>query len=205
MGGAVKLEIRYRWRYPKKTRTGRDGWATHAVPLTEEDAAIRLPGAVRMEGTREERRVFDQPCEFELHRGHILAGDAFRSLLLSPPLPGHGARQETKLLRKVSEHLIRQEGARWVVTLARTGSPMYAGPGPVEIVALVPFDPGPPPARYPTLLRTRRRGERVLPLPPEHYEVQEHAGLATVYELTTNEVIYQGPAPVEVVRSRAPF
>lgn len=201
----MKLEIRYRWRVPKKTRTGRDGWSTHAVPLTEAEAAAKLPGAVRIDGSREECKVLDQPCERDLH-GHMAgAVGPCPAILLSPPLPGYGARQETMLRRKVCEHLIRQDGARWIVTLARAGTLMYDGPGPVEIVARVPFAPGPPQPRNPTLLRTRHRGERVLPLPPEHYEVQEHAGLATVYELATNEVIYQGPAPVEVVRSRAPF
>ncbi|MES2609675.1 MAG: hypothetical protein V4679_05500 [Pseudomonadota bacterium] len=126
-------------------------------------------------------------------------------MLLSPPLPGHGARQETDLRHKAGEYLIRHEGARCVITLARTGTLMYDGAGPVEIVARVPFDPGPRLPGNRTLLRTRFRGERVLPLPPDHYEVQEHGALATVYELATNDVIYQGPAPAVIVRSRAPF
>lgn len=201
----MKLEIRYRWRVPKKTRTGRASAYTYPVALTEEEAAKRIPGGVRVEGSGEEAKVLDQPCEFDLHGHQSGAVGPCPAILFSPPLPGHGARQETKLRLKAGEYLIRQEGARWVVTLARTGTLMYDGAGPVEIVARVPFDPGPRLPGNPTLLRTKHRGERVLPLPPDHYEVQEHGTLATVYLLATNEVIYQGPAPVAVVRSRAPF
>lgn len=204
-GVIVKLEIRYRWRVPKKTRTGRASAYTYPVALTEEEAALRIPDGMRIEGSRQEAKVMDQPCERDLHAHQAGALGPCPAVLLSPPLPGHGARQETKLRLKAGEYLIRQEGARWIVTLARSGTLMYDGAGPVEIVARVPFDPGPRLPDNPTLLRAKHRGERVLPLPPDHYEVQEHGALATVYELATNEVIYQGPAPVVVVRSRAPF
>jgi len=201
----VKIEVKYLWRTRRKTATGRDSWSTTRFPATEEFIRKEHPDAVAVEGSRQERLVLDQPCEFELHRGHLGGRDEFRALMLTPPLPGYGARQETKLLRRVSEHLIRQEGARWIVTLASTGTLMYDGAGPVEIVARVPFDPGPPTPRNPTLLRIKSRGERVLPLPPDHYEVHEHGTLATVYVLETNEMIYQGPGPAVIVQSRAPF
>lgn len=201
----MRLEIRYQWRVPKKTRTGRDGWYTYAIPLSEEDAAKRIPGAVRIEGSRVEQRVLDQPCERDLHGHQAGSVGPFPALLLSPPLPGHGAQQKTLLRNKAGEYLVIQDEARWIVKLARSGILMYDGAGPVEIVARVPFDHGPVGPRNPTLLRTGHRRERVLPLPPDHYEVQEHGTLATVYLLATNEVIYQGPAPVVIVRSRAPF
>lgn len=57
--------------------------------------------------------------------------------------------------------------------------------------------PGPPP----TMLE-----ERWLPLAPEAYEVTcPTPDVWVVRVLATGQLVYRGPGPVEVLRSRAPF
>lgn len=66
--GIVKW-IRYGASRRRRVR-GRDGWVTHVVPLTDEETSIRLPGAIPIDGSREQQGD-GQPREIELH-GHML-------------------------------------------------------------------------------------------------------------------------------------
>lgn len=60
--------------------------------------------------------------------------------------------------------------------------------------------------RHPVLAPHRLQGEEVLPLPPDAYSVvQSEPGWWKVVEVATASTIYEGPGPVEVVRSPAPF
>ncbi|MGV3681338.1 MAG: hypothetical protein ACO1PM_16680 [Acidovorax sp.] len=48
-------------------------------------------------------------------------------------------------------------------------------------------------------------GDRVLPLPLDHYEVLRHGEWCTVMVIATGEVVFQGEGRAEVAVSRAPF
>ncbi len=65
------------------------------------------------------------------------------------------------------------------------------------------------PRGHPTLLRVPlgngQLGDRVLPLPFDHYEVLRHGEWCTVMVIATGEVVFQGEGRAEVVVSRAPF
>ena len=65
------------------------------------------------------------------------------------------------------------------------------------------------PRGHPTLLRVPLanglQGDRVLPLPFDHYEVLRHGEWCTVMVIATGEVVFQGEGRAEVVVSRASF
>jgi hypothetical protein len=65
------------------------------------------------------------------------------------------------------------------------------------------------PRGHPTLLLVPpgngQSGDRVLPLPLDHYEVLRHGEWCTVMVIATGEVVFQGEGRAEVVVSRAPF
>ncbi|MDP9902951.1 hypothetical protein [Variovorax ginsengisoli] len=65
--------------------------------------------------------------------------------------------------------------------------------------------PHPTLLRIPTWYSDLAHDEVVLPLPPEDYNVQEVGKLWRVTISGTDEFVYLGSGPVEVVRSRAPF
>lgn len=64
---------------------------------------------------------------------------------------------------------------------------------------------------YPTLLRYPSGdpivslAEQELPGDPEDYQIVQKGDAWAVRRVTTDELIYAGPGPVEVVRSPAPF
>ncbi len=67
---------------------------------------------------------------------------------------------------------------------------------------------------HPTLLRRPELdligrvgliAEDTLPKPPDAYLVASDGAWWTVREVATAEIVYSGPGPVEVLRSRAPF
>lgn len=47
--------------------------------------------------------------------------------------------------------------------------------------------------------------EDILPKPPDAYQVASVGAWWTVREVATAAIVYSGPGPVEVLRSRAPF
>lgn len=151
---------------------GRDGWVTHVVTLTDAETPIRLLGAVPIDGSREQQGD-GQPREIELH-GHMLGHRA---------TPGRVAMAAAARVPCTAEDDAEARGvrapdpasARWVVTLARTGRLCRPALDQSKSWRACRC----PQARRCSAIRPccpsgRHHGESLPPLPPDHYEVQEH-------------------------------
>lgn len=127
----MKIEIRYSWRCKWGRRT-----ITSPIKMTEEQARQSDPDAVRLDSTREECVVFDQPVEL-LHYGATAsfagARPPPRAVFTYPcNVPGYG---NTIPLKGLSDlYVVSQVGDAW--TMVQTGNPpllLYRGPGPVRV------------------------------------------------------------------------
>lgn len=56
----MKIEVRYLWRYKWGGRV-----VTSSVKMTEEQVHKESPDAIRLDDSREEVLVMDQPCEID--------------------------------------------------------------------------------------------------------------------------------------------
>lgn len=130
----MKIEVRYSWRYKWGGRT-----AVSRVKMTEEQARKENPEAVRLDGTREEVAVMDQPCEIDQANLNLMA----RSLASNPVRLSRLHRPKTLPqeadfvplpLDAVLYHVSAQ-GDVWTVT-STASSPhrvVYQGRGPVSV------------------------------------------------------------------------
>jgi hypothetical protein len=127
----MKVEIRYSWRQKWAGRT-----VTSRIKMTEERALAADPEAVRIEGSREEVVVYDQPAEIMYYGSPANFGGPGRPWQSLLHYPCHAPGREGKVpLRGVQEqYQITQVGSVWTVVL--TGEPpllVYQGDGPVFV------------------------------------------------------------------------
>ena len=130
----MKIEVRYSWRYKWGGRM-----VTSSIKITEERVRKESPEAVRLDNTREEFLIRDQPCEIDQANIDLVSrsvgnGPARLSRLNRPktvpqeddfvPLPHEAALYQISELDDV-----------WTVTSTAT-SPhriVYRGRGPVSV------------------------------------------------------------------------
>lgn len=129
----MHIEIRYSWR---RRWAGR--MTTSRIKMTEQQALASDPTSVRVDGSREEVVIYDQPAELAYYGSPPnfgWPGQPWRSLLL---YPCHVPDREGKVpLRGApDQYEISQEGGVWtVVQKAAIPLLMYQGEGPVSIEA----------------------------------------------------------------------
>ena len=130
----MKIEVRYSWRHKWGGRT-----ITSSIKMTEECARKDHPEAVRLDETREEVAVLDQPCEIDEANVNLVS----RSVV-SPPVR-LSRLHRPKALPQEAEFVplplpavlyqVSTEGDVWTVT-STASSPhrvVYQGRGPVSV------------------------------------------------------------------------
>lgn len=131
----MKVEVRYSWRHKWGGRT-----VTSKVKLTEEQARKLDPDAVRLDHTREEFQVRDQPCEIDVANIDLRAkgvgtARAWPSKLVRPKtVPGE--RDFVPLPMSQECYHVASEGEIWTVTATTADFPprvVYQGCGPVSV------------------------------------------------------------------------
>ena len=129
----MKVEVRYSWRQKWAGRT-----VTSRIKMTEQRALAGDPDAVRIEGSREEFVVYDQPAEIMYYGSppnYAGPGRPWQSLLYYPCQVSESERQ-VPLRGAPEQYDITQNGNVW--TVVQTGEPpllMYQGEGPVFVKA----------------------------------------------------------------------
>lgn len=130
----MKIEVRYSWRYKWGGRT-----VVSKVKMTEAQARRENPEAVRLDDTREEVAVMDQPCEIDQANINLMA----RSVLKEPARLSRLHRPKTlpqeddfvPLPLAAVLYQVSVEDEVWTVTSTAT-SPhrvVYRGRGPVSV------------------------------------------------------------------------
>lgn len=130
----MRIEVRYSWRSNWGGRM-----ATSAAKMTEEQARKRWPGAVRLDDTREEFTVRDQPCEIDQANIDLVTRcvgqDPVRMSRLYRPKTVPGEADFVPLPQAAVLYQVSQRGDVWTVTSTAT-SPhrvVYQGRGPVSV------------------------------------------------------------------------
>lgn len=130
----MKIEVRYSWRHKWGGRT-----VTSSIKMTEEQARRQDPEAVRLDHTREELAVWDQPCEIDEANSNLVArcvgaaGARLSRLHRPKTVP-----QETDFVPlplPVVLYQVSTEGDVWTVT-STSSIPhrvVYQGRGPVSV------------------------------------------------------------------------
>lgn len=132
----MKIEVRYSWRYKWAGRM-----TTSRIKMTEEQALRQDPDAVRLDHTREEVMVRDQPCELDQANIDLVSqGMGPERVRLSKLYRPTTVPQESDFvpLPMSPEHYrIEQVDDVWTVTF--TGliphRMVYQGRGPVTVEA----------------------------------------------------------------------
>lgn len=129
----MKVEVRYSWRtkWAGRMRTSR-------IKMTEDRALSNDPEAVRIDGSREEIVIYDQPAELIYYGSppnFAGPGRPWQSILIYPCIvPGREGR--VPLRGQPEQYQVAQDGEVW--TVVQTGEPpllMYEGAGPVSVEA----------------------------------------------------------------------
>lgn len=130
----MKIEVRYSWRYKWGGRM-----VTSRIKMTEERARREDPEAVRLDDTREEVAVMDQPCEIDQANLNLMARSAAKEpVRLSRLHRPKTLPQEDDFVPLPLAAVLYQvstQGDVWTVTSTAT-SPhrvVYQGRGPVSV------------------------------------------------------------------------
>nr|WP_296021263.1 hypothetical protein [uncultured Acidovorax sp.] len=131
----MKIEVRYSWRYKWGGRM-----VTSSIKMTEEQARKASPDAVRLDNTREEVLIRDQPCEIDqanidlVSRG--IGAAPVRLSRLHRPKTVPQEDEFVPLPQEAALYQISEANDVWTVTSTAT-SPhrvVYRGRGPVTVV-----------------------------------------------------------------------
>jgi len=131
----MKIEVRYSWRYKWAGRT-----ITSKIKLTEEQARKQDLEAVRLDHTREDFLIRDQPCEID----HATVTSMGRGIGTNQPWLSRLYRPKTLAeeddcvpLPMTNDHYsVSCEGDMWTVTANTVDFPprvVYRGRGPVRV------------------------------------------------------------------------
>lgn len=130
----MKIEVRYSWRFKWGGHT-----AVSKVKMTEEQARRQNPEAVRLEGTREEVAVMDQPCEIDQANISLVTRcvgkDPARLSRLHRPKTLPQEAEFVPLPLAAVLYQVSAQGDVWTVT-STASSPhrvVYQGRGPVSV------------------------------------------------------------------------
>lgn len=130
----MKIEVRYSWRYKWAGRM-----VTSSIKMTEERARKESPDAVRLDDTREEVLVMDQPCEIDQANVDLVArcvGDgAVRLSRLHRPKTIPQESDFVPLPHAAALYQISESENVWTV-ISTASSPhrvVYRGQGPVSV------------------------------------------------------------------------
>ena len=130
----MKIEVRYLWRYKWGGRV-----VTSSVKMTEEQVHKESPDAIRLDDSREEVLVMDQPCEIDRANIDLAAGSTGRKP--APRARLHRPKtvpQESEFIplpHEASLYQIAEAENIWTVT-STASSPhrvVYRGRGPVAV------------------------------------------------------------------------
>lgn len=130
----MKIEVRYSWRYKWAGRM-----VTSSIKMTEERARKESPDAVRLDDTREEVLVMDQPCEIDQANVDLVArcvGDGpVRLSRLHRPKTIPQESDFVPLPHEAALYQISESENVWTV-ISTASSPhrvVYRGQGPVSV------------------------------------------------------------------------
>ncbi len=130
----MKIEVRYLWRYKWGGRM-----VTSSVKVTEEQFRKEHPEAVRLDETREEVAVMDQPCEIDDANSRLVArcvgATAARLSRLHRPKTLPQEADYVPLPLAAVLYQVNNQGEVWTVT-STSSSPhrvVYQGRGPVTV------------------------------------------------------------------------
>ena len=130
----MKIEIRYLWRYKWGGRM-----VTSRIKVTEEQFRKEHPEAVRLDETREEVAVMDQPCEIDEANSYLVARcvgtTAARLSRLHRPKTLPQEAEFVALPLAAVLYQVSNQGEVWTVT-STSSSPhrvVYQGRGPVTV------------------------------------------------------------------------
>lgn len=130
----MRIEIRYSWRYKWGGRM-----VTSSIKMTETQALKASPNAVRLDNTREEFLIRDQPCEIDqanidlVSRG--MGREPVRLSRLHRPKTVPQEHEFVSLPQEAALYQISESDDIWIVTSTAT-SPhrvVYRGRGPVTV------------------------------------------------------------------------
>lgn len=131
---AMKIEVRYSWRYKWGGRM-----VTSSIKMTEERVRKESPDAVRLDDTREEVLVMDQPCEIDQANIDLvtrcLGKEPVRLSRLHRPKTVPQEGDFVPLPHEAALYQIHEAENVWTVTSTAT-SPhriVYQGRGPVSV------------------------------------------------------------------------
>lgn len=130
----MKIEVRYSWRYKWGGRM-----VTSSIKMTEERVRKESPDAVRLDDTREEVLVMDQPCEIDQANIDLVArglGDGpVRLSRLRRPKTVPQESDFVPLPHEAALYQISESENVWTV-ISTASSPhrvVYRGQGPVSV------------------------------------------------------------------------
>lgn len=130
----MRIEVHYSWRYKWGGRT-----VTSRIKMTEEQARRDNPDAVRLDATREEVLVRDQPCEIDQANIDLVARcvgqEPVRLSRLYRPKTVPQESEFVPLPHPAAVYQVSEDGGMWKVTCT-AGSPhrvVYQGRGPVSV------------------------------------------------------------------------
>lgn len=129
----MKIEVRYSWRTKWAGRM-----VTSRIKMTEDRARANDPAAVRIDSSREEIVVYDQPAEL-LFYGAAPGFSGPKGVwpaVLCYPCGVPGPEGKVPLRGTPGQYQVTQDGDVW--TVVQTGEPqllMYRGAGPVSVEA----------------------------------------------------------------------
>ncbi|RYH68079.1 MAG: hypothetical protein EON54_02910 [Alcaligenaceae bacterium] len=132
----MKIEVRYSWRYKWAGRM-----TTSRIKMTEEQALRQNADAVRLDHTREEVTVMDQPCEIDqanidlVSRGIGVTRPRLSRLCRPKTVPQEG--NFVPLPMTPEFYRVEQDGDIWTVksTNSQPHRVVYQGRGPVTVEA----------------------------------------------------------------------
>ncbi len=130
----MKIEVRYAWRHMWGGRMVRSRYK-----MTDEQAREHYENAVRVDESREEVMVWDQPCEvdvFSIDMGHRSGPmtHVYLSRLYRPKtLPQED--DYVKLPLAADQYEVTRDGDSWTVTSIASDwhRVVYCGAGPVRV------------------------------------------------------------------------
>lgn len=130
----MKIEVRYSWRYKWGGRM-----VTSSIKMTEERARKESPDAVRLDNTREEFLIRDQPCEIDQANTDLVSrGIGAAPVRLSRLHRPKSVPQEDEFVplpHEAALYQISESENVWTV-ISTASSPhrvVYRGRGPVSV------------------------------------------------------------------------
>ncbi len=130
----MKIEVRYSWRFKRGKRT-----VMSSIKMTEERARREDPEAVRLDHTREEVAIWDQPCEIDEANSNLVARcvgtTAARLSRLHRPKTLPQEAEFVPLPLAAVLYQVSNQGDVWKV-ISTSSSPhrvVYQGRGPVTV------------------------------------------------------------------------